>query len=80
MFTIEHDFDKSVVTLVDEQVDATGQPLREDVVIHVFADRFEVTQHDPKSGQVHRIVLSNGQLGDFGAAINLPEGMYTRNG
>ena len=36
MFTIEHDFDATVITLVDEGV--TALALREDVTIEAFED------------------------------------------
>ena len=43
MFTIEHDFDASVITLVDE-----GAPyLQEDVVVEIYEDCIVVQQHDP---------------------------------
>ena len=38
MFTIEHDFDATVITLIDEADPDTG-PLNEDVVILSFDDR-----------------------------------------
>jgi hypothetical protein len=72
MFTIEHDFDATVITLVDE-----GAPhLREDVTIHVFEDCTTVEQVDPRTDTVHKITLSLAMLRDLGAAMNLPEGVY----
>lgn len=74
MFTIEHDFDATVVTLVDE-----GRPhLEEDVVIHAFEDCVTVEQVDPRDGSVHRISLSLTQVKDLSAALDLPEGIYQR--
>lgn len=72
MFTIEHEFDATVITLVDE-----GRPhLQEDVAINAFDDCVTVEQSDPRTGDVARITLSMSQLRDLGAALNLPEGIY----
>ena len=72
MFTIEHEFDASVVTLIDE-----GQaPLTEDVIINAFASCITIEQFDPRSEQVVRITLSINQLRDLEAALDLPEGSY----
>lgn len=72
MFTIEHDFDATVITLMDE-----GAPrLQEDVTIHAFEDCVTVEQYDPREDRVQRITLSLAQVRDLGAALNLPEGMY----
>lgn len=72
MFTIEHDFDATVITLIDE-----GEPhLQEDVVINAFAECVTVEQFDPRDDRVHRITLSMNQLRDLSAALNLPEGSY----
>lgn len=74
MFTIEHDFDATVITLVDE-----GEtPLQEDVVINAFAECVTLEQLDPRAGEVVRITLSPGQLRDLAAALDLPEGVYRR--
>ncbi|MCK8464358.1 hypothetical protein MUY35_10890 [Aliiroseovarius sp. S1339] len=72
MFTIEHEFDATVVTLVDEG----GQHLNEDVTINAFDDCVTLEQWDPRTDLVHRITLSLAQLGDLTAALNLPEGIY----
>ena len=45
MFTIEHDFDATVITLIDEADPDTG-PLNEDVVILSFDDRVVLEQVD----------------------------------
>ncbi|TMV81137.1 hypothetical protein FGG78_25050 [Thioclava sp. BHET1] len=72
MFTIEHDFDATVITLVDE-----GSPhLQEDVAVQAFEDCVVVEQYDAREDRVHRITLSMAQLRDMGAALNLPEGVY----
>lgn len=72
MFTIEHEFDATIVTLVDEP----GTYLREDVVIHAFEDCINVEQLDPRTDKVQKITLSNAQLRDLSAALDLPEGVY----
>ena len=72
MFTIEHEFDATVVTLVDE-----GQaPLREDVIIQAFEDCVTVTQYDARLKENRVITLSLEQLRDLAAALDLPEGIY----
>ncbi|MFC3528764.1 hypothetical protein ACFOMH_11300 [Paracoccus mangrovi] len=78
MFTIEHDFDATVITLIDElSEDAAGsRPLNEDVVIQSFDDRIIVEQYDPDTGELAQIVLTMEQLEELRAALNLPEGNY----
>lgn len=76
MLTIEHDFDATVVTLVDEG----PAPLQEDVTVSAFEDCVTVEQYDPRTDEVMKITLSLVQIRDLAAAINLPEGIYqTRN-
>lgn len=74
MFTIEHEFDATVVTLVDEGA-VEGQ-LQEDVVILGFDDRVVIEQIDPQTDTLLRITLSLAQLNELRAALNLPEGSY----
>jgi hypothetical protein len=72
MFTIEHEFDSTVITLVDE-----GEtPLLEDVVINSFAECITVEQYDPRTDKVVKITLSPEQLRDLAVALDLPEGVY----
>jgi hypothetical protein len=73
MFTIEHEFDATVITLVDEGEDG---PLLEDIVINAFEDCVTVEQVDSQTDEVLRITLSTTQLRDLAAALNLPEGSY----
>ncbi len=75
MFTIEHEFDATVITLVDEG----KAPLGEDVVIHAFEDIVTVEQFDPRTEKLHKISLSLTQLDDLVAALDLPEGTYRRD-
>lgn len=74
MFTIEHEFDATVITLVDEG----AAPLQEDVVINAFEDCITVEQYDPRLDIVVKITVSPEQLRDLGAALDLPEGVYRR--
>ena len=72
MFTIEHDYDATVVTLIDE-----GEaPLQEDVVVNAFEDCITVEQYDERRDAVVQITLSLSQVRDLGAALDLPEGIY----
>lgn len=73
MFTIEHEFDATVVTLVDEGGDL---PLQGDVVINAFEDCVTIEQFDPETEDTARITLSLAQLADLAAALDLPEGSY----
>ena len=72
MFTIEHEYDATVVTLVDEG----KAPLKEDVIINGVDDCVTLTQYDPRTDDVVRITLSFSQLRDLAAALDLPEGVY----
>jgi hypothetical protein len=72
MFTIEHDFDATVITLVDE-----GSPrLEEDVTIQGFEECVTVEQYDARKDEVVKIVMSMAQVRELAAALNLPEGVY----
>ena len=74
MFTIEHDFDATVVTLIDEPA-----PYRqEDVTITAFEDCITIEQADASDDTIRKITLSPAQLADLTAALNLPEGVYKR--
>lgn len=72
MFTIEHEFDCTVVTLVDDG----AAPLQEDVSINAFAECVTIEQYDARTDEVHKITLSMAQIRDLAAALNLPEGSY----
>ncbi|TRW97698.1 hypothetical protein FNJ84_09430 [Paracoccus sp. M683] len=75
MFTIEHDFDATVITLIDE-ADAGTRPLNEDVVILGFDDRVVVEQMNPEGTEVVRITFTIEQLEELRVALDLPEGNY----
>jgi hypothetical protein len=72
MFTIEHEFDSTVITLVDEGPDH----IAEDVTINAFEECITLEQLDPQTDRVHRVSLTMTQLHDLLAALNLPEGVY----
>ncbi len=74
MFTIEHEFDASVITLVDDK----ATPETEDVIITAFEDQVTIEQYDPRADRMQRITLTMSQLADLRAALNLPEGTYIR--
>lgn len=75
MFTIEHEFDATVVTLVDEGEAGTVH-LHEDVVISAFEECITIAQHDPRTDRTQTVTLSMAQLRDLAAALDLPEGVY----
>lgn len=72
MFTIEHEFDATIITLVDEG----ATPLQEDVIVNNFAECITIEQFDPRTENVLRITLSPEQVRDLAAALDLPEGSY----
>ena len=74
MFTIEHEFDATVVTLVDEGASS----LQEDVIVNSFAECITIEQYDVRLDQVQKITFSIAQMRDLAAAISLPEGVYSR--
>lgn len=75
MFTIEHEFDATVITLIDEPQTDT-RPLNEDVTIYAFDDRVVIEQAVDDTDDVVQIVLSMEQINELRAALNLPEGNY----
>ena len=72
MFSVEHEFDATVVTLVDEG----DAPLQEDVIVTGFEECVTVEQYDPRSDSVQKITLSMAQMRDLAAALSMPEGVY----
>lgn len=74
MFTIEHEFDATVITLIDEG----SVPLAEDVIVEAYEDCVVLEQLDPETEVPIRITLSLRQVDDLAAALNLPEGIYRR--
>jgi len=72
MFSIEHDFDATVITLVDDQ----AAPLSEDITVQAFEDCVAVEQFDPRRNDTVRITFTLAQVQDLAAALDLPEGVY----
>ena len=72
MFSIEHEFDASIITLVDEG----STPFQEDVVINAFAECITLEQFNPTTERAEKITLSIEQLRDLAAALDLPEDVY----
>lgn len=75
MFTIEHEFDATVITLVDEGDDPRDY-LQEDITIQSFEECVVVEQMDDTTETVMRVVFSHAQLRELAAALDLPEGVY----
>ena len=76
MFTIEFEFDATVITLVDE-----GQGyLQEDITIDAFDDCVTLSQLDPTTDRVQKVTFSHAQLRELAAALDLPEGAYRLKG
>lgn len=72
MFSIEHDFDATVITLVDD----SAAPMSEDIVVQAFEDCVTVEQYDPRREDTIRISFTLAQVRDLAAALDLPEGVY----
>ncbi len=72
MFTIEHEFDATVITLIDEG----SAMLAEDITISAFEDCVTLQQLDPLNGEPVTVTFSMAQLTDLMAALDLPEGSY----
>ncbi len=72
MFTIEHDFDATIVTLIDD----AARYRQEDVTVHAFEDCVTVEQLDTRTDRLMKVTLSPAQVKDLAAALDLPEGAY----
>ena len=59
MFTIEHDFDATVITLIDEPETA---PLQGDVIITAFDDRVVLRQDETDGDRYSEITMSIRQV------------------
>ena len=64
----------SLLALIDDI--ATHR--QQDITITAFEDCVTLEQIGPDGETVHKITLSPAQLADLTAALNLPEGVYTR--
>ena len=74
MFTIEHEFDATVITLIDD----VALEREEDVRISLSDRSVVIEQIDEDTGAVKKITLSQAQLSDLLASVDLPEGSYTK--
>ena len=74
MFSIEHEFASTIITLVDE---GTAQS-EEDLIINSFFECVTIEQYDARTDNINKITFSMAQIKDLSAAINLPEGVYSR--
>ena len=72
MFTIEHQFDATVITLIDEG----KAPLAQDVIVEAYEDCVVIEQLDEETDIPLRLTLSLRQVQDLLTALNLPEGSY----
>ena len=70
MFTIEHEFESTVITTLDQE----GQ--HEDVEIHLDAESIFIRQWSEELQTFDLIELSMQQLKDIITAVDLPEGAY----
>jgi len=75
MFSIEHEFDCTVITILDEG----SKQLTEDITVTNFEECTTLEQYDPISDHINKITFSNSQISDLVAAIKLPEGFYSRS-
>jgi hypothetical protein len=71
MFSIEHEFDSTVIILVDE---GTAQ-LQEDLIMNSFSECITIEQYDGRTDNIDKITFSTAQQKDLSAAINLPKGV-----
>ena len=76
MFSIEHGFDATIITLVDEG--EPGSRPGEDVVVAAFEECVTLTQVDPRTDGTVQVTLTMGQVRDLAVALDLPEGVYRR--
>ena len=74
MFSIEHEFDCTVITILDEG----SKQLTEDISVTNFEECTTLEQYDPINDRINKITFSNSQLADLEAAIKLPEVFFDR--
>jgi len=70
MFTIEHEFESTVITTLDQKGD------HEDVEIHLDEESIFIRQWSEELQTFDLIELSMQQLKDIITAVDLPEGAY----
>ena len=74
MFTIEHEFAATTITLIDDH----AGPEQEDITIRVGDHGVVIEQFDQSTEELQEVHLTFNQLEDLRAALNLPEGTYRR--
>ena len=70
MFTIEMDCDETAITVLDQ----TGE--NEDVQFLIYDDIAYIRQFDNDMNRFSIITMSQDQIGEIIASMNLPEGAY----
>ena len=55
-----------------------SKQLTEDITVTNFEECPTLEQYDPISDRLNKITFSNSQISDLVAAIELPEGFYSR--
>ena len=70
MFTIEHEFESTIITTLDQKGD------HEDVEIHLDEESIFIRQWSEELQTFDLIELSMQQLKDIITAVDLPEGAY----
>ena len=73
MFSIEHKFNTTVITLGEEGT----TPLQENVNVNGHEECITVQQYNPCHDRMQMVTLSIAQMHDLVAAISLPEGVYS---
>lgn len=68
MFTIEHGFDATSITLVDD----TATHLLEDVNINAFEDCITIEQWDANRDRMQKVTISMNQARDLASKLDLP--------
>jgi hypothetical protein len=71
-FTVEHAFDESIVTLLDDTA------CLDDVVLYLGEDKVDIVQFDQHEGiEIHnQVTLTTRMFRELLAAMNTPEGLY----
>lgn len=76
MLTIEHEFDHTKITVLDE---GETDHVFDDITIKAFEDHIRLEQYDPDENRSHSVIISIAQLKQVITALNLPEGSYLTN-
>ena len=65
MFSIEHEFDCTVITILDEG----SKQLTEDISVTNFEECTTLEQYDPINDRINKITFSNSQLADLACLL-----------